>query len=93
MRVRFGYKGETYGTIEATPTGLTYDGDEAKLRRLVAIVRGDDDRPAGMPGEPHPTPEDFPGGPVAFLRWMARQTNNGYLWNEVVGPEDTEGAD
>jgi hypothetical protein len=93
MILRFGYRDETYGTIEATPDGLKYDGDEAKLRRLVAIVRHDDDEPPGALQPPAPTPEDFPGGPVAFLRWMARQTNNGYLWNEVAGPEDTEGAD
>lgn len=75
MKLKIGHLNTTYGTIEDTPDGLKYSGDEQKLRDLVTAVVSPE------------KPENAPGGLPGFMHWFARQVNNGYLWSETVTGE------
>jgi hypothetical protein len=76
MKLRIGHKHETFGTVEDTPDGLRYAGDTATLRKLVHDITAPE------------KPENAPGGLAGFMPWLARQTNNGYLWSESA--DDTQ---
>src|SRR5258707_11654474 len=66
-KVRVGWQGVPYGTIEATPDGLKLEGDKRQLADFLdAVTMGDD-------------PADAPGGLEGFLRYLASPSvHNGY---------------
>lgn len=74
-KIRVGYEDEDYGTIEAMPDGLKFEGDTKTLKYLVDMVVSPE------------KPEHHPQGLTGFLAWFARQMNNGYYWTRV---EDIE---
>jgi hypothetical protein len=53
MKVRIGYQGTEYGTVEDTPDGLKFDGNAKRLRAVVEDLRrkgqSDEDLLADIP--------------------------------------------
>jgi hypothetical protein len=67
VKVRIGSMGDFFGTIESTPSGLKFDGDQARIQEFVDLIT--------MGGDP----KDAPGGYDGFLRYLASPSvNNGY---------------
>ena len=77
MRVQIGYQYTPLGTVAATPDGLQYTGDTARLELMVERLRT----------------YYHPASDADLLTIIAQRLNNGYLWAHAVEPAESRAAE